>query len=225
MLERNGVICTTCSNVRELVREMRKKDYDLLLSDIQMPGTNGFEVLSLLRNSNIGNSRTIPVIAMTARGDREKEAFINNGFTDCIYKPFSMNELLGLISTIVYHSEEEEPPSPDFATFTADVRDKRKLLRSFISQSRQDIKDIRTAVKAENRTELLEIIHRMLPTWELLQSDELLLDFQTVLKNETPGNGTIEEHVEQITEQTAMLIREAENEIRRLTDETKNTNS
>lgn len=225
MLERNGVICTTCSNTRELVREMRKKDYDLLLSDIQMAGTNGFEVLTLLRNSNIGNSRAIPVIAMTARGDREKEVFIESGFTDCIYKPFSMNELLGLISTIVYHGEEEEPQKPDFAAFTADVRDKRKLLRSFISRSREDIKELRTAMKAGNRTELLEMVHRMLPVWELLQWDEPLLDFRAVLKDETSGNGTIEEYTGKITEQAAMLIKEAENEIRRLTDEAQNTDS
>lgn len=222
MLERSGVICTTCSNVKDLVREMRKKDYDLLLSDIQMSGTNGFEVLALLRNSNIGNSRTIPVIAMTARGDREKEAFTESGFTDCIYKPFSMSELLSLISTIVYHSEEEEPQSPDFAAFTADVRDKRKLLRSFISQSRQDIKDLRAALKAGNRAELLEIVHRMMPTWELLQADELLPDFRAALKTSVPGNDSLEEYTRQITEQAATLIRETEKEIRRLTDEAEN---
>lgn len=72
MLERNGVSCATCGNTRALVGEMRKADYDLLLSDIQMAGTNGFELLELLRNSNIGNSRTIPVVAMTARGDKER---------------------------------------------------------------------------------------------------------------------------------------------------------
>lgn len=226
MLERNGVLCTICTNVKDLVREMRKKDYDLLLSDIQMSETNGFDVLALLRNSNIGNSRIIPVIAMTARGDREKEVFLESGFTDCIYKPFSMSELLSLISTIAYHKEEEEETqSPDFTAFTAEVRDKRKLLRSFIFQSRQDIKDLRTALKTENRAELLEIIHRILPAWELLQWDELLLDFRTVLKDSTSNIDTIEKYVKQITEQAAMLIREAENEIRRQTDEAENTDS
>lgn len=223
MLERSGVICTTCSNVKDLVREMRKKDYDLLLSDIQMSGTNGFEVLALLRNSNIGNSRTIPVIAMTARGDREKEVFIESGFTDCIYKPFSMSELLNHLSAIVYHKKEEEQQSPDFAAFTAEVREKRKLLRSFISQSRQDIKDLRAALKDENRAELLEIVHRMMPTWELLQADELLSDFRAALKTSVPANDSLEEYTRQITEQAATLIREAEKEIRRLTDEAENT--
>lgn len=226
MLERNGVICTTCSNVKELVREMRKKDFDLLLSDIQMPGSNGFEVLALLRNSNIGNSHTIPVIAMTARGDREKEVFIESGFTDCIYKPFSMSELLSLISTIAYHREEEEEPQlADFAAFTAEVRDKRKLIRSFISQSWKDIKDLRAAMNAGNSAQLLEIVHRMLPTWELLQADELLLDFRAALKSGISGNDNMKEYIGQITGQAATLIREAENEIKRLTDEAENTDS
>ena len=170
MLERNGVSCTACSNAKELVKEMRKQDYDLLLSDIQMPGTNGFEILALLRNSNIGNSRTIPVIAMTARGDREKEAFTGSGFADCVYKPFSMNELLNTISAVISHTEPEEPCVPDFDTFTADVRDKRKLLRTFISQSNRDIKDLRSAMGAGDRAGLREIAHKIQPSLELLQS-------------------------------------------------------
>ena len=81
MLERNGMNCTTCVTSKDVVKAMRGKDYDLLLSDIQMPGTNGIDLLTLLRNSNIGNSRTIPIVAMTARGDRDKEAFLHAGFT------------------------------------------------------------------------------------------------------------------------------------------------
>lgn len=65
-----------------------------------MPYTNGFELLTLLRNSSIGNSKTIPIVAMTARGEKEKDAFLNAGFTACIYKPFSSTELIGLLSTI-----------------------------------------------------------------------------------------------------------------------------
>ena len=185
MLERNGVSCTACSNARELVKEMRKRDYDLLLSDIQMPGTNGFEILNLLRNSNIGNSRTIPVIAMTARGDREKEAFTGSGFADCVYKPFSMNELLNTISAAMPHKKPEEPCAPDFDTFTADVRDKRKLLRTFISQSNRDIKDLRSAMEAEDRAGLREIAHKIQPSLELLQSYGPFYDFREMLKDET----------------------------------------
>ena len=225
MLERNGVSCTACSNARELVKEMRKRDYDLLLSDIQMPGTNGFEILNLLRNSNIGNSRTIPVIAMTARGDREKEAFTGSGFADCVYKPFSMNELLNTISAAMPHKEPEEPCAPDFDTFTADVRDKRKLLRTFISQSNRDIKDLWSAMEAEDRAGLREIAHKIQPSLELLQSYGPFYDFREMLKDETSGKEVIEEYTKRIIEHISMLVTAAENTINRMTHEKENTDS
>ena len=49
-----------------------------------MPGTNGFDLQTLLRKSNIGNSRTIPVMVMTARGVRDKEAFLHTGYFDMV---------------------------------------------------------------------------------------------------------------------------------------------
>lgn len=225
MLERNGVSCTACSNARELVKEMRKRDYDLLLSDIQMPGTNGFEILNLLRNSNIGNSRTIPVIAMTARGDREKDAFVGSGFADCVYKPFSMNELLNTISAAMPHKEPEEPCAPDFDTFTVDVRDKRKLLRTFISQSNRDIKDLWSAMEAEDRAGLREIAHKIQPSLELLQSYGPFYDFREMLKDETSGKEVIEEYTKRIIEHISMLVTAAENTINRMTHEKENTDS
>lgn len=225
MLERNGVSCTTCSNAKELVKEMRKRDYDLLLSDIQMPGTNGFEILALLRNSNIGNSRMIPVITMTARGDREKEAFTGSGFADCIYKPFSMNELLNTISAAVPHKEPEESCAPDFDTFMADVRDKRKLIQTFIIQSKQDMADLQSAINANDIAGLRDIAHRIQPSLELLQSYGPFYDFRVVLRDGTSGKDVIEEHTKRIIEHISMLVTEAENTINKMTHETENTDS
>lgn len=210
MLERNGVSCTTCKNTRTLVGEMRKADYDLLLSDIQMAGTNGFELLELLRNSNIGNSRTIPVVAMTARGDKEREAFASAGFAACIYKPFSMHELLDLIASVV-SGMKPETVSADFAALTADVRDKKKLLRTFIEQSNKDIAQLRKA--GNDRERLREIIHRMLPMWELLQTDDLLHAYRDVLHDDKADDGAVGEYTRRVIDHTILLIAEAENEI------------
>ena len=65
MLGRNGVECTTCQNAKEAILALDRLDYDLVLTDIQMPVTDGFGLLRLLRNSDIGNSRTVPVAVMT----------------------------------------------------------------------------------------------------------------------------------------------------------------
>ena len=224
MLERNGIVCTACSSVKELVKAMRSMDYDLLLSDIQMPGTNGFDLLALLRNSSIGNSRTIPVVAMTARGDNGKKDYLEAGFAACIYKPFFLPDLLNLLSTIK-ECREDENRKVDFNTMLAEVNDKAELLGSFIEQSGQDTDELASAMNGGNRKRLREIAHRMQPMWELLQMGGILSDYRTLLKDSTTDDDIIQKHTQQIIECTALLIAEAENEIKRLENETENTDS
>lgn len=222
ILERNGVACTICSSVKDVVKAMRCKDYNMLLSDIQMPGTNGFDLLTLLRSSSIGNSRTIPVIAMTARGDREKKAYLDAGFTACIYKPFSSSGLLNLLSTIKKRREDENRKI-DFSAMLSEVNDKVKLLCSFIEQSRQDAKELASAMNNADRKKLRETAHRMQPMWKLLQMEETLSAYRVLLKDRTTDDDAVREHTHQIIECTAMLIAEAENEIKKMINETENT--
>lgn len=224
MLERNGINCTACVSTRELVKVMRGKDYDLILSDIQMPGTNGFDLLALLRNSNIGNSRTIPVVAMTARGDRESEALLCAGFTDCIYKPFSSSELLCMLSTIT-RSRHEEKQNVDFDLILSEVNDKPKTLLSFIFQSEKDRKELGIALKNRERQKLREITHRMQPMWELLQSGKILQGYRDLLDNENVSDSVLGEYTKQIMNYSALLVKMAETEFKRLTNETENTDS
>lgn len=224
MLERNGVDCITCSTAKDVVKAMREKDYDLLLSDIQMIGTSGFELLDLLRNSTVGNSRTIPVVAMTARGDRGNEVFLKAGFAACIYKPFSSSELISMISTITT-SLPVERKRIDFSAMLSEVSDKKRLLDSFISQSEKDKRELDMALKLKDRKKLREITHRMQPMWELLQMKELLSAYRVLLRDSTTNDDAIQKYTQQIIEYTGVLIIEAENEIKRLTNETENTDS
>lgn len=225
MLERNGGTCTVCTTAKEVVKAMRNQNYDLLLSDIQMPGTNGFELLTLLRNSNIGNSRTIPIIAMTARGDRDKEAFLNTGFTDCIYKPFSSSELLSLISGIKKQQTDDGHHSVDFNTMLSEVSNGVKLLRSFIAQSEKDRDELESAMKKSDRMKMRETAHRMQPSWDLLHTGDRLMAYRALLKDGTQDDSVVKEHTRQIIDYTSTLIAEAEDEIKRQTNETENTDS
>lgn len=225
MLERNGGTCTICTTAKEVVKAMRNQNYDLLLSDIQMPGTNGFDLLTLLRNSNIGNSRTIPVVAMTARGDRDKEAFLSAGFTDCIYKPFSSSELLSLIPGIKRQQTNDGRHSVDFSTMLSEVSDGIKLLRSFIAQSEKDRDELESAMKKSDRMKLRETAHRMQPSWDLLHTGDRLMAYRALLKDGTQDDSAVKEHTRQIIDYTSTLIAEAENEIKRQTNETENTDS
>ena len=76
-----------------------------------------------------------------------------------------------------------------------------------------------------DRHKLRETVHRMLPMWELLQIKEVLSAYRILLKDDTTTDDAIREHTRQIMECTAMLIAEAENEIKRQTNEKENTDS
>jgi two-component system sensor histidine kinase/response regulator len=71
---------------------------DLVLSDIMMPGLDGFALLSELRADE--RSRTIPVILLTARaGEESAVAGLETGADDYLVKPFSAPELLARVAT------------------------------------------------------------------------------------------------------------------------------
>lgn len=224
MLERNGITSTVCRTAKEVVKSIRSEDYDLLLSDILMPGTSGFDLLNLLRSSNVGNSREIPVIAMTARGDREKEAFLQVGFTDCIYKPFSSTELISLLSTIKIDRTEKKA-NADFSTVLSEVSDKPKTLRSFIAQLKNDRKTLEVAMKHVDRQSLRELTHRMQPMWELLQTEDVLLGLRSLLKKDDSNDNELNGHIQKVIDTASILISMAEDEIKKLTNETEDINS
>ncbi len=60
MFNRNGVRCDCCQTSRELVTRLRSQRYDLLLTDIQMPETDGYGILELLRASNMAERKDNP---------------------------------------------------------------------------------------------------------------------------------------------------------------------
>lgn len=94
MYLQGGVSCDTCLTLAELTDRIRGKDYDLLITDLRMPEANGYEILELLRMSDIGNSRELPIVAATAAGYVSEEELMEAGFSGLLPKPFSIDELM-----------------------------------------------------------------------------------------------------------------------------------
>ena len=90
MLTQSGLSATPCLQVDELLDALRHSAFDVLLTDVQMPAINGFDLLKLLRASNIPQAQAIPVIAVTARSDMQREDFTAHGFSGCLHKPFTV---------------------------------------------------------------------------------------------------------------------------------------
>lgn len=218
MLERSGIFCKACRNVQEVVNEMRKTDYDLLLTDIQMAGTDGIELLGLLRRSDIGNSQTIPVVAMTARGEKPREFFHKVGFIACLYKPFSKNELL---NTLTVGGTNH---MADFSMLISNVGDKSRMLDMFISEFHKNIAALQSASGRKDREALRETVHRMMQMWEMIQAERTLLAYRNILHKEEETDGFITQHTIQIIQHMEKLIEMAESEKKAIENEEENIN-
>ena len=215
MLGRNGITCTTCMNVRDVVAAIRQSDYDMILTDVQMPDTDGFALLKLLRNSDIGNSRTIPVAVMTARGDGNSGIYEKEGFAGCIHKPFNIQALLTFLSTIMSQTKVSQTGNFDFSCLLDSTDDYEHMLSLVVMESRKEIEELKTAIKTTNRESMRKTIHRMMPVWEILGKEHMLRNFQERLHDMNTSDETICEQVIQIIEWIEKLIKEAENVLKK----------
>ncbi len=83
----------------EILEQVHKFSFDLILMDINMPGMSGLEATKIIRSE--GND--IPIIAQTAYAfENEKADCLKAGCNAYISKPFSENELFALIKDIIH---------------------------------------------------------------------------------------------------------------------------
>lgn len=74
-----------------------RNDYDVIISDIIVPGLNGFDIVKRLRSKGL---RT-PVLLLTAMGDTDdKVAGLEAGADDYLVKPFEFRELLARLKAL-----------------------------------------------------------------------------------------------------------------------------
>lgn len=107
VLGRDGHFFSLVSSGQEAIEQAQSGLFDLILMDVQMPGTDGIEATRAIRALNNPSART-PIVALTAlglAGDRER--CLEAGMDDCLAKPFLPQDLLNLIARIT-----EQPARP-----------------------------------------------------------------------------------------------------------------
>ena len=170
MYKQSGVVCDTCLTVDELTDLMRTKDYDLLITDLKMPEINGYEVLELLRTSEIGNSQTIPVVAATAAGYVEEEELKRKGFAAVLYKPYSIDELLTVTENCI---KRDNTIRIDLSPLLA-FGDKRRTLEKLATTTRSDMDEVRKAAEAKDIEALDGWVHHLRSSWMLIKAEQPL---------------------------------------------------
>ena len=213
MYAQEGVHCDTCTDAAELMEMIRRKEYSLLLTDLNMPEINGFELLELLRTSNVGNSKAIPVVVTTASGSCSKEELMERGFSGCLLKPFSISELMEVSDKCAMQGNRNE--KPDFTSLLS-YGNEVVMLDKLITETEKEMQSVRNAEQRKDLQELDALTHHLRSSWEILRADQPLRKLYKLLHSDgTPDDKTIGNAVKAVLDKGSEIIRLAKEERRK----------
>lgn len=102
-LENQGYRCKYLLNGESAATEIENMHYDLILLDVMLPGVDGFELISYIRQYNI------PVIFITAKSAvKDRVKGLKLGADDYIVKPFDVSELAARVEVILRRYNKSE---------------------------------------------------------------------------------------------------------------------
>lgn len=114
-LKFSGFEILSAADGREGMERVSTMSFDLVLLDLILPGTSGFEILAHLQTVRPG----VPVIILSARGEEaDRVQGLKLGADDYVVKPFSVAELLARVQAVLRRSPERQAaqktlPFPD----------------------------------------------------------------------------------------------------------------
>lgn len=222
MLKQHGVDAVCCEQLEELIEQLRTSVFDVLLTDIQMPAINGFDLVKLLRASNIPQAKTIPVIAVTARSEMDKDVLCEHGFAGCLHKPFTVKELLmtvneGQLSADEVHiTEDMVNTGINFSALTAysgdDPEAAYSIIQTFVEETKKNVERMRQAFVDKDTDGIAAMAHKLLPLLTLIGASDAIapLKFLESCRGES-FSAEISDTASAALSTVCIIISEAEN--------------
>ena len=166
-----------CDRLEQCVDKLA--DVDMVLTDIQLGGFSGYQLLSAIRSASEDWARRLPVIAVSASDRLEKES---DGFDAVLRKPFTQSELLKTIAGM---------PSPDpgydlgelWEMMNGDEEAVRTVVETFVSSTRDSLKLLEEYEASRDWPSLAKLAHRMLPMFRQLHADRTAADLEELEKS------------------------------------------
>ena len=125
-LNRSGYEATGCLNATDAYDALAEKMYDLIVSDIMMPGIDGFEFATNVRELN----EDIPILFMTARDDiASKQRGFRIGVDDYMVKPIDLDELFLRIGALLRRAKIAANRKLEIGSFVMDADEHTAYLK------------------------------------------------------------------------------------------------
>jgi PAS domain S-box-containing protein len=102
LLEAEGAIVTAVSSGEDALSAITQSQFDILISDIAMPGMDGYALIGLVRSLPPEYNRDIPALALTAyAGESEQRRAIAAGFQSHLPKPIEPDSVISTVAALV----------------------------------------------------------------------------------------------------------------------------
>ena len=124
-LNNSGYRATGCLGAAEAYDAMYERVFDLIISDIMMPGIDGFDFAKTVRSLN----ENIPILFMTARDDfASKQRGFRIGVDDYMVKPIDLDELLLRIGALLRRARIAASRKIEVGRFSMDMDERIAML-------------------------------------------------------------------------------------------------
>ncbi|BCL33748.1 response regulator [Nostoc sp. MS1] len=102
VLEEDGATVVPVSSAAAALKVLPELQPDILISDIGMPGEDGYTLIRKIRALKSDSGGRVPAIALTAYGDRESCVYaLESGFQTHVAKPVDPDELVEIVANLV----------------------------------------------------------------------------------------------------------------------------
>lgn len=165
---------------------------DFVLTDIQMPNTDGFTLLKNVKKGEVKAYKNQPIIAMTGSRERNREYYLKEGFAEMLAKPFSKEDLINILKHLFpkqwealdgsneSNTTKESSKSSDIFnlsllnSFLSTPEALEEVLNIFNQQTKTDLQLIDKAIEDNDVDKVKETTHRMLTMTRQLQAKDVV---------------------------------------------------
>lgn len=158
LLEKLGQQVEVAMTGQQALDMARNKTYDLILLDIQLPDTNGFEVAKVLHDEELVSQT--PIVALTANVIKTREEYLQNGMDDVIAKPIKKSRVIEVFNQLFI--EQPELPTPSPASADEDKLDNildMDMLQMLLDTIGQELLHTSAQVFQDKVPEYMELLH------------------------------------------------------------------
>ncbi len=227
LMESMGITTQIFTNF-QFVQEDSPLTYDLVLTDIQMPKTNGFEVLKKLKSGQYEHYKGQPIIAMTGRRDFELETYTSKGFDQVLQKPFSKSDLIAVLRTMgmetkkVSDAKTKSPAKEEkFQRYSLDIVHSflgknedavSEVLHTFLRDTQANMGLLAETIKVQDYAQINHFAHRMLPMFRQLRVENCvpLLERLEVATQDSMNASALLHDLQQLKKNVQLLTSEME---------------